>query len=227
MLCLLGVSALQQISCRAPIPEVPAKECVRRVVELEHREIGGIRVSLWRPLPGPEVVCPGVRDHGEVHRRDRSAEPGVRHVARGACHVLERGHVYVVIHQLAERHDRPVTGALLRGRLPCHVRRRQCIRLGEGLLEDGLDFALDSRRFRCDVGREDAGRIRIVNGWACGVSRVRSRARYKQQRDRNDGTRLQQHFHKSMLISFATTMTTIHKRIGVSFRRGTRQRSIP
>ena len=226
MLRLLGVGALQQVPRGAAIPEVPAEERARRVVELEYREIRGIRVSLRCPLPGAEMVRSGIRRHGEVHGRNRTAEPGVGHVARGACHVLQRGDVHVEVHQLAESRDRRVAGALLGGRLPCHRRGWQCIRLGECLLEDGLDFAPDPRRFRFDIGRDDAGRIRIVRGWACGVSRVRSRARYEQQRDRDDGTRLQQHSHKSTLVSFATVMTTIHKWIGVSFRWGTRQRSI-
>src|SRR5205807_6934786 len=63
------------------------------------------------------------------------------------------------------------------------------------------------RRILCDC-RGTCGASR--------VGRVRSRARYEQQRDRNDGTRSQQHVHKSTLISFAMTMTTIHKWIGVS-----------
>src|SRR5207237_5834146 len=94
MLRLLGVGALQQVPRGAAIPEVSAEERARRVVELEYREIRGIRVSLRCPLPGAEMVRSRIRRHGEVHGRSRTAEPRLGPVARGACNVRPTGEVH-------------------------------------------------------------------------------------------------------------------------------------
>ena len=74
MLCLLGVGIPQQISGRAGIPEVSTKEKTLHLVVLEYGEKWRIRVSLRSPLAGPKVNRPGIRDHRQIDRRDRSAE---------------------------------------------------------------------------------------------------------------------------------------------------------
>jgi len=55
MLRLLGVGTPEQISGRARIPEISAKENGLGCVELEYREIRRIGVSLRGPLAGPEL----------------------------------------------------------------------------------------------------------------------------------------------------------------------------
>src|SRR5229473_2576945 len=107
MLCLLGVSALQLVSGRACIPEISAKEGVRnqRGVELQHWEIGRIRVALRYPLAGAKVKRSRIGDHRQVDGRDRSAKAGVRHMAGAASLIFEGRNGQVEVQQLSEYFD--------------------------------------------------------------------------------------------------------------------------
>src|SRR6267143_750640 len=124
MLRLLGVGILEQISGCPGIPEVSAKKELLGFVELEYRVPRGIGVSLGAALAGPEVERSGKCDYRQIDGGDRSAEASVGHMARGAGHIPEGGHVLVEVHQLAERLDHVVAAALQRRRLPRQIRSR-------------------------------------------------------------------------------------------------------
>src|SRR5882724_5756591 len=163
MLCLLGVGLLQNVAGRARIPEVAAEEEALGRVEVEYREIRRVRVSLRRPLAGPEVRRSRIRDHRQIDRRDRPAEADVRHVTGGAGLVPVGGDVLVEIHGLAEQLNKPLPGALKGWRLTRQDRRRQRAQLRERSLLDAVDFTKHPGQLRVYVGWEDAGRLRIVD----------------------------------------------------------------
>ena len=54
------------------------------------------------------------------------------------------------------------SGALKCWRLTCQSRRRQCAPLCESFVFDEVNFAPDPRYLRIQIGREDAGRVRVV-----------------------------------------------------------------
>src|SRR6266404_6802271 len=163
MLRLLGIGLLQNVAGRARIPEVAAEEEALGRVEVEHREIRRVPVSLRRPLAGPEMYRSRIRDHRQIDRRDRSAEADVRHVTRSAGLVPVGGYVLVVIHGLAEQLNQPLPGALKGWRLTCQDRRRQRAQLRERFVLDAVDFTKHPGQLGIDVVWANAGRVRIVN----------------------------------------------------------------
>src|SRR6266853_1499018 len=168
MLCLLGIGLLQNVAGRARIPEVAAEEEALGRVVVEYREIRRVRVSLRRPLAGPEMHRSRIRDHRQIDRRDRSAEADVRHVTRGTGRVPVGGYVLVEIHGLAEQLNQPLPGALKGWRLTRQDRRRQRAQLRERFLLDAVHFTKHPGQLRVYVRWEDAGRVRIVDrarGW--------------------------------------------------------------
>jgi hypothetical protein len=51
--------------------------------------------------------------------------------------------------------------------------RWQCLPLCEIAIEDGLNFAPDSKQLRLQIGRQDAGRVGVV--WRDGLVYLRPR----------------------------------------------------
>src|SRR5260370_6994429 len=99
------------------------KETALGGVAVEYREERCISVSLRCPFGGPKALRSGIRDHRIIHRRDRSAKGGVRHVARRAGRISEGRDVPVVIHKLAERFYRLIYSVLKSWSLPFQNRR--------------------------------------------------------------------------------------------------------
>src|SRR5260370_41344518 len=98
------------------------KETALGGVAVEYREERCISVSLRCPFGGPKALRSGIRDHRIIHRRDRSAKGGERHVTRRAGRISEGRGVPVVIHKLAERFYRPISSLLKSCRLTCQNR---------------------------------------------------------------------------------------------------------
>src|ERR1700720_223485 len=104
MLRLLGVGTLQQVSGRAPVPEVAVGEFsgktrVKHLIQIKYRKFRRIGVSLRYPLAGPIAIRSGIRDHRKIDRRDRPAKRSEEQVAGSAGPILKGGHGLVVIQQ--------------------------------------------------------------------------------------------------------------------------------
>src|SRR6516162_2930099 len=162
MLCLLGVGTLQFVAGRARIPEVAAKERALCCIVFEYREIWRVGISLCRPLAGPKVKRPGIRDHRQIDRRYRPAESRIWHMAERAGFVPEGRHIFVEIHQLAEYVYRLISAAPQYRWITCQSRMRQLSPFVKRFIEDELDFAPNPCDLRIQIGRQDAGWIGIV-----------------------------------------------------------------
>src|SRR5258708_681802 len=121
-LCLLGISAANQITGGARIPKVSAEKSTLLGVELKYREKSCVRVPLCRPLARAKMNGSGVCHHRQIDRRNRSAISGVGHVAETAGNILVDRNVLVEIHQLAESFNRRGSGVLLYRRVTRRAR---------------------------------------------------------------------------------------------------------
>ena len=126
------------------------------------RKIGRIGVSHRSPLVGAVMEASEIGDHRQVDGRDWPAEADIRHVARSAGLILQRGHVEVVVHELAKQLYGFGAGALLCRWVARHHRRRQGAHGFERGGEDAADLALNPRRLRVQIGRQDARRVGII-----------------------------------------------------------------
>ena len=82
-------------------------------------------MPLRRPLARPKASRSGIRNHCQIDRRNRSAKPGIGHVAGRARLIPVGRNVFVKEHKLAERFYRFGPGILKDWRLTCPNRRRQ------------------------------------------------------------------------------------------------------
>src|SRR5258708_4526180 len=76
--------------------------------------------------------------------------------------VLERRHVLVEVHELPEQLVRPHSGVWKRRWLAGENRRCQCLPLHEGFTFDGTNLTPHPFYLLTQIGRQDAGWIRVV-----------------------------------------------------------------
>src|SRR5207253_7937917 len=112
-----------------------------------------------------------VRDHCQIHGRNRSAETSVGHVAGRAGLILKHGYVLVEIHELAEGSHCCISGALNGWRLTYELQRRQCVPLSNGFIFYEGDLAPNSCQLGAQVGRENASWVWVVS-LRCGVDLI-------------------------------------------------------
>ena len=83
-------------------------------------------------------------------------------MARGTSLIPERGDVLVVIHELAQNAHSLISIALNDGWITCVGDRPECLPLAEGFIFYAANFPENAVYLLRQIGRQDAGRIRVV-----------------------------------------------------------------
>src|SRR5260370_35120556 len=83
-------------------------------------------------------------------------------MAESAGAILERGHILVEIHDLAQQDVCPLSGVGQYWRLPCESWRRQGPQLRQRFAFDEINFTQNPSYLGIQIGRENPERVRVI-----------------------------------------------------------------